>query len=83
MTFALFHMNPIWAFLFFCDKYGYRLPIQNQEQLSEQQTPPFFRSWLCGDAKREQLLQKSLFFKKSLLAVDLHAPTSEAVAGYL
>lgn len=83
MTFALFHMNPIWALLFSCDKYGYRLPIQNQEQLSEQQIPPFFRSWLCRDANREQLLQKSFFFKKSLLAVHLHAPTSEAVAGYL
>lgn len=66
MTFALFHINPIWALLFFCDKYGYRLPIQNQEQLSEQQTPPFFRSSLCRDANREQLLQKSLFFKKKV-----------------
>lgn len=60
---------------------GYQYKKQEQ-QLSEQQKTPFFRCWFCRDSNREQLLQKS-FFKKRVLAVDLHAPTSEAVAGYL
>lgn len=55
---------------------------KTQEQLSEQQKT-LFRCWFWRDANREPLLQKYFKKKKILLAVDLHAPTSEAVAGYL